>query len=1353
MKDQAKTRRPTRSLLLASASAAALLATPAAAQLVSYDFTTAPGSVTAPNTATGAAIGNLASQINSALSATAVITGGSGVTTTPGSGAVSATNTLTSNTISANVAGNVAGPATGLVTFVDLSAMDAAGSGSAAGTVFQSNSGPNILAGIGVSTLGVSDTLGASVAATFAGALNSTTTLSGNTIGSTATGNQTNTLVGGNTPGAGVATPAGGAQIVIGAETVRQRTNTVDLDAYRAPAVTASATGVAGGTGTSATAFGVDAAGTTAGALVGEYHDGGTPNVTIPAYTDNSYAAGREIDLTGVIVASTAQQNTGLTTGATIQAITDLGTVASTLSGGVSGGSLGMASNNVLATATGNTASTSIAVTGGAPTLAGGLGVLNGQLNSSSAAGGAGAAGISALNDTGSVTATLGGTVSASTLTLGANAIGATATGNTAVNTLSVATTVHANTGGGAGTGAVSTGVVLAEERTTYTESVAAGDPLAGVGNVLTTTAYSAVTADSSGIAPDYNSLSVAADYAAVNVQRNRGADTAPLSIIGTLRDATVSIGGATGTTTTTTSNSTLAATGNALTAGATGNNATTVVGNGGMLLGNLATVAGLNLQEAVNTTVQANNSGADVSISLYRGTAAAVVTGGSLDVSTNTVASTAQVNTANTQLTNLAADGTTLANATGMDVDVRSTTATAPANLDVSYGATRFAAVSAQRIGTTDTTVGSAATILGEASTSNVTIRALTAQGAAAGPFTAAAGSTVTLEGNAISAATGGNASTVGIGFASGSGSTIPGGALAGTTQIIAPTVNGTSLQASVSNATVAVSALGTESTGSTTNAALFDGGSVSVAGNTTSARVIGNQGSATITGALDLIAGGSHAAGASTTLTSSVVPAAAGTEASSSAASYVVSNVQRTQPTDDGSASTLGIAATTSVAQFTALGGFDASTASVSGNVATSVAAANVFSGGLVDLRPAGSATQLAVSQQDVASTSVTASLSNGVFGVSTGLVGGTWDAVTGTSGALTGSAVSVTGNTARAFAVMNEASLTASGATLTDLSAAGTGAVVDASATGGAGSVLALSGATMALAGQQAVALDTANGRVGSASVTGTTAGIFGGTGTVSGSTLTVASNTVDARMVASAATQSLTGDYFGGGVGLMNSQSATQTGATNGLSSSNTNTTIAINIAPPVAGAATSTAAVSGNTIGASTMVNDATQTLAALRTGSVGTSSATGSATLATGTSASPLNVQNADYVLGNVQTSNGVRASASTTGAQLAVLMPSSGITSSLQGNRIYAEVMGNRLTSTQSTPFNTNAYTQTASYQANTGSSFNASVSGASVSLTGGGGTSASSTALLSGNTIGASAMGNVLRATVGSR
>ncbi|NKC33396.1 beta strand repeat-containing protein [Falsiroseomonas selenitidurans] len=1351
MSSSAKTRRPTRSFLLASASAAALFATPAAAQLVSYDFTTAPGSVTAPNTAGGAAIGNLASQINSALSATAVITGGSGVTTTPGTGAVSATNTLTSNTIAAAVSGNVSGPATGLSTFVDLSAMDASGGGSAAGTVFQSNSGPNILAGIGVSTTGVSDTLGATVAATFAGALNSTATLSGNTIGSTAAGNQANTLVGGDTPGAGVATPTGGTQIVIGAETVRQRTNTVDFDAYRAPAVTASATGVAGGTGTSATAFGVDASGTTAGALVGEYHDGGSANVTIPAYTDNSYAAGREIDLTGVVVASTAQQNTGLTTGATIQAITDIGSVAATLSGGASGGSLGMAGNSILSAATGNTAATGLAVTGGAPTVAGGLGVLNGQLNSSSAAGGAGAAGISALTETGSVTATLGGTTSASTLTLDANAIGATATGNTATNTLSVATTVHANSGSGAGTGAVSTGVVLAEERTRYTESVAAGDPLAG-SNTLTTTGYSAVTADSSGISPSYNSLSVAADYAAVNVQRNRGADTAPLSIVGTLRDATVSIGGATATTVTTTSNSTLSIADSQLTAAATGSTATTVVGNGGMLLGDQATVAGLNLQEAVNTTVQANNSGAGIGVSLYRDTAAAVVTGGSLDVSTNTVGSTAQVNAATTQLTNLAADGTTLAATTGLGVNVRSTTATAPENLDVSYGATRFAAVSAQRIGTTDTTVGSAALILGEASTSNTTISAALTQGAAAGPFTAAAGTTTALEGNVISAAVGGNASTVGMSFASGSGSTIPGGALAGTAQIIAPTVDGASLQASVSSATVAVSALGTDA-GPTTNAGLFDGGSVTVAGNTTSARVIGNQGSATITGALELIAGGSNAAGASATLSSSVVAAAAGTAASSSAGSYVVSNVQRTQPTDDGAPSTLGITATTANAQFTALGGFDASTASVSGNVATSVAAANVFSGGLVDLRPAGSATQLAASQQDVASTTVTASLTGSVFGVSTGRAAGTWDAVTGTSGDLTGAAVTVSGNTARAFAVMNEGSLSASGATLTDLSAAGTGAVVDASATGGAGSVLSLSGATIGLAGQQAVALDTVNGRVGSASVGNTSAGIFGGTGAVSGSTLTVASNTVDARMVANAATQSLSGDYFGGGVGVMNSQDVTQTGATNGLSSSNTSTTIAINIAPPVAGAATSTAAVSGNTIGASTMVNDATQSFVASRTGSVGTSSGTGSLSLATGTGATPLNVQNADYLLGNVQTSNGVRASASTTGAQLAVLMPSSGVTSSLQGNRVYAEVMGNRLSSAQSTPFTTNAYTQTASYQANTNSSFNASVSGASVSLTGGGGSSAASTALLSGNTIGASAMGNVLRATVGAR
>lgn len=1347
------TRRPTRSLLLASASAAALFATPAAAQLVSYDFTTAPGSVTAPNTATGSAIGNIASQINSALSASATISGGSGVTTTPGSGAVSATNTLTTNTIAANVAGNVAGPATGLATFVDLSSMNAAGGGSAAGTVFQSNAGPNILAGVGVDATGTSDGLGATVAATYAGSLNSTATLSGNTIGSTATGNQANNLVGGNTPGAGVA--SGGAQIVIGAETVRQRTNTVVFADYSTVGITGSETLGENGVGTAATRYVVNGTGTaTTGAAVGAYV---TPTPTTGSYTDNSYAAGREIDLSGVIVASSAQQNTGLTTGATLSSITDSASVAATLSGGASAGSLGMAGNGIVATATGNTSSTGIAVTGGAPTVAGGLAVLNGQLNSSSAAGGAGMAGISALNDTGSVTTTLGGTVSASTLTLDTNALRAVATGNTATNTLSVATTVHANTGGGAGTGAVSTGVVLAEERTVYSSTEPAapggGDPFGGP-RTLETTGYTPVTADSSGVSP-YNSLSVAADYAAVNVQRNRGGDTAPLSIIGTLQDATVSIGGATATTVTTTTNSTLGVTGNQLTAAATGSSATTVLGNGGMLLGNQATVAGLNLQEAVNTTVRSLNDDASIGIGLYRGAATAVVTGGSLDVSSNTVGSTAQVNTASTQLTNLAPDGTTLANATGVNVAVRSTNATAPENLDVSYGATRFAAVSAQRIGATSTDADAQA--LSRATTSDVAITAALTQGAAAGPFTAAVGSTVALEGNTVSAAAGGNASTVGISFASGSGSTIPGGALAATTQIIAPTVDSTSLSSTVSNASVAVSALGTTSgVGSTTNAGTFDGGSVTVAGNTASARTIANQGSATITGALDLIAGGSNAAGASATLTSSVAASAAGTQASTNSGSYVVSNVQRTQPTDNGSVSTMGINATTTAAQFTALGGFDASTASVAGNVATSVAAANVFSGGLVDLRPAGSATQLATSQQDVASTAVAASVSNGVFGVSTGRLaasGGTWDVVTGSSGDVTGAALSVTGNTARAFAVMNEASLAASGATLTDLSTAGTGALVDASATGGAGSVLALSGATMGLAGQQAIALDTANGRVGSASVSNTTAGIFGGTGAVSSSTLTVASNTVDARMVGNAATQSLSGDYFGGGVGLMNSQSATQTGTGTGLSSSNSSTTIAINIAPPVAGAATSTAAVSGNTIGASTMVNDATQSFVATRSGSVGTSSATGSTTLATGTSAAPLNVQNADYLLGSVQTSNGVRASASTSNTQLAVAMPSAGVTSSLQGNRVYAEVMGNRLTSAQSAPFTSNAYTQTASYQANTSSSFNASVSGASVSLTGGSGTSASSTALLSGNTIGASAMGNVLRATVGSR
>ena len=95
---------------------------------------------------------------------------------------------------------------------------------------------------------------------------------------------------------------------------------------------------------------------------------------------------------------------------------------------------------------------------------------------------------------------------------------------------------------------------------------------------------------------------------------------------------------------------------------------------------------------------------------------------------------------------------------------------------------------------------------------------------------------------------------------------------------------------------------------------------------------------------------------------------------------------------------------------------------------------------------------------------------------------------------------------------------------------------------------------------------------------------------------------------------------------------------------------------------------------------------------------------------------------------------------------------PSTTVNSSVgvNNNAVLASTMGNVFNSTQSMVNGGTNYVQTASRQVNSGTSIAASVTGATMAVAGNGGLSTTS---VGGNTIGASAMGNVMRATVGAR
>jgi len=139
--------------------------------------------------------------------------------------------------------------------------------------------------------------------------------------------------------------------------------------------------------------------------------------------------------------------------------------------------------------------------------------------------------------------------------------------------------------------------------------------------------------------------------------------------------------------------------------------------------------------------------------------------------------------------------------------------------------------------------------------------------------------------------------------------------------------------------------------------------------------------------------------------------------------------------------------------------------------------------------------------------------------------------------------------------------------------------------------------------------------------------------------------------------------------------------------------------------------------------------------------------------VAAGASATPLNIAGADFALANAQSTNGVRASASTTGTNVSVNLPSAGSMASVTGNRVFSEVVGNRLASTTVLPSMAGGVMQLASSQVNTNSTFTSTVSGTTVGLGTLPGSSAASQAMVTNNVIGATAMGNVIRASVGGR
>lgn len=1395
----------TRNMLLAGVSFAALSMGSAKAQLVTFGA----GTITAPTATTGVSIGLLANQINDALNGSAVVSGGTGVTATPGAtSAADATTSVTSNAITATMAGNVAAPATGQLYTVNAAGMDSAGAGRAASSIFQLNSAPNVLAGVGVDATGTATLGSETVGANFATTLTSTADVTGNAIGSTAVGNQTNNIVGGATPGAGVA--GGSASVnVIGA--LQQRSNTLDYnnqvsaDATRDFTVLGAQAATGAGVAAAGTLIYVTGLGT--GAAASEYYTSSAASPTTGTYATSSDPGG---SVSGVIAATSLQRNTGLDTSTQIRAITDGGVVSAVLGAGATGATLDNSVNAVTANATGNQATTGIAVTGGAPAIFGGLAVLSEQVNASAGATAAGA-GISALNNAGQVITDLsaaGSSVGASSLLMEGNQLSAGATGSSATNMLTASALVRLNAAAaptlGNGAGGISTGALLSQERTIYTESV-------GTTSTLETSAYTTVTADSSGVAP-FAAAGAVADYLAVNIQRNSGTGTTPLAITAATTAGDITLRTSVATTTGTATGSTLALSENSISASATGARATTQIGNGtATMLGDGATLAALSLQEATSTSVRSNVTNSDVTIGL-QSTADVVSAGGSVAIASNAITASALSNIATTTLSNIAASGGTLANAS-FTSGVR-TDATGD-NLDASYTAP-LAAISAQRVTTATGTLPSGAASLAYATVVGSDVL-LSLSGAAG---TAATGSTLSLTGNSTTATAGANQANVGVSFAAGMGSIIPGGAVAATSQLLAPAEGGTSVTAVITASEMQVIA---DTAGAVDS---ITGGSVTASGNRFAAQAVGNQGAASMTGSSLLIAGGAGGAGATATLTSGVDPSVIAPATSASAnnltgqASYLVTNTQRVFP----STGTMTIESGVSDASVSAIAGGSASTFAVANNVVTAIGAANVFNGQMSSLSGSNAATSLALSQQDVSGTRVASSVNFGGAVVSTGNSGLGLDSTT-TAASLSGGSVSVASNTFRALAVMNEGTLVVADAGVQDLGVAGGGRIASVTANGGGTAALTLSGVEVGAASQQNVTLNSNAATlplvpsVASSSVTNVRVGVDGG-GAITTTSLGVTGNTVDARTMGNTATVAASGDVFAGGVAVANSQNVTQTGLLAGLSASNANTSVGVGtvaLAPPIG---TASMEVANNTVSSMAVANEASLQLAALTPGSLGNGSLAtrGTVGLSTGTgTTSFVSGLNADYMTANVQTTGGLVANSATTGAEIRAAAAVTGGTVALNSNRITADTVGNRasastalsalnagyvqtaslqtntggtfgssvvngrvsfdasspsltvassvgvsnnailastmgnvFSSTQSMVNGGTNYVQTASRQVNTGTSIAASVTGASVLVAGNGG---QSTTTVGGNTVGASAMGNVLRSTVGSR
>jgi hypothetical protein len=1391
---------PKKALLLAGASAIAIGSGSAQAQLVDFGA----GTITSPTATSGVSIGLLANQINDALSGTALISGGTGTTLTPGaSSAADATTTVNANSISATIAGNLAAPAIGQLYTVNLAGMSGDGDGYAASTIFQLNAAPNVLAGVGVDATGTATGAAQTIGATFATTLTSTSAVTGNVIGSTAVGNQTNNLVGGVTPGAGVA--GGSATInVIGA--LQQRTNTLNYNTFVAADAntTFAATGAdeipVGSPSTTADGTLVYVTDTTAGAQA--YFASSATASTTGTYATSSDPGG---SVNGVIAATTLQRNTGLDSTAQIRAITDSASVAAVLGAGANGATLDNSVNAVTANATGNQATTGIAITGGAPSINGGLAVLNEQVNSTAGATAAGA-GISALNNAGSVVTQLGDSVAASTVLMEGNQLSSSATGSAATNTLSADMLVRLNAAAtpaaGSGTGSISTGALLSQENTTYTESV-------GTPSTLETSAYTTVTADSSGVG-GFVAAGATADYLVANIQRNSGTGTTPLAITAATTGGEISLRTTTATTGDTATGSTLALSESAISAAATGARAVTQIGNGtATMLGDGASLAALSLQEAATTSVRADVTSSSVVIGL-QSTGDVVSSGGSIAMASNTITASALTNVGSTTLSNIAASGGTLANA-GFTSGLRNDTT--GDNLDAQYSAP-LAAISAQRVTTVDDGTGTVASGANFIAGAFVTGSDVLLQMADAGG-TAATGSTLSLTGNRTTATAGANQANVGVSFAEGMGSIIPGGAVAASSQLLAPDVAGTSVAAIITGSDMQVIA----ATGAAADG--ISGGSVTASGNRIAAQAVGNQGTASMTGTSLLIAGGAGGAGATATLASGVTGGATSVDIVDAQASYLVANTQRVEPTTG----TMDIFSGVSGGSVSIVAGGSASTFALANNVVTAIGAANVFDGRITSLSSSGAASVLAVSQQDVAGTAVTANLSGGGAVVSTGNSGLAFDATT-TSAALSGGSVSVASNTFRALAVVNEGTLVVADAGIQDLGTTGSGRTATVSANGGATSQLALSGVEVGAASQQNIALDSSTvaspllAQVATSSVSGIRVGI-NGDGAITTTSLGVTGNTVDARTMGNTATVVASGDVFAGGVAVANSQNVTQsgTGTAAGLSATNTGSSVGVatGVAPPIG---TASMEVANNTVGSMAVANEAQLQLAALVPGSLGNGSLNtrGTVGLSTGTGdASFVNGLSADYLAANVQTTGGLVASSTTSGADIRAVASVLGGTVALNANRVTAETVGNRASASTTLPALNAGYVQTASFQANTGgnlasnvvnarvafdasspsttvgssvgmsnnailastmgnvfngtqsmsagganyvqtasrqvnagTTISASVTGATMAVMGNGGQSTTS---MGGNTIGASAMGNVLRATVGAR